>query len=374
MSNCVTLYIQAHGGIITGQYISSDVSIHANILSFTGGLGRSSIMKRKCNYVRINPPEGVDIPVININGAQLDVMAVSYVQQVYTHISENTSIDENIKNQLAFDTVQRGISEVYTNCNVSRFPYSRNVDIKLHDAPFVTIPALQDKLYQLHPNIHEDCENPKECIRNNDLCDLLDKSKQICPYYGIYMVYSTNPEDIPHTLSGEQSRDGNDLIANLNTEEGHELGTTEYWENKIIRHWGNIITKEMTQTTIKRLEGERDRIIDLYRKMTLVLDPDIPTSQQIMMEQQLPKIKLSDLLEIFIKGMGYDNINIIDPSCDTCEYASPLKFTAHKFFRSIRSNTLSKRRSTSKRGGRRLTKKQKIIRRPKRKGKRTRRR
>jgi hypothetical protein len=106
--------------------------------------------------------------------------------------------------------------------------------------------------------------------------------------------------------------------------------------------------------------------------MTLVLDPDIPTSHQIIMEQQLPEIKLSDLLEIFIKGMGYDNINIIDPSCDTCEYASPLKFTTHKFFRSIRSNTLSKRRSTLKRGGKRLTKKQKNRRRSK--GKRTRRR
>ena len=105
MSNCVTLYIQAHGFIITGKYISPDVSSHAQILSFTGGIGRSGIMKRNCTGIDIAPPEGVDIPPIHVSGAQLDVMALSYVQQVYTHINDNTTIEENIKSRMSLDVI-----------------------------------------------------------------------------------------------------------------------------------------------------------------------------------------------------------------------------------------------------------------------------
>lgn len=359
MSNCVTIYIQAHGFILTGKYISPDISSHSQILSFTGGIGRSGIMKRNCQGVDINPPEGIDIPVIHIDGAQLDVMALSYAQQVYTHINENPTIDENTKSQMSFDAVVRGMPEVYSNCGVVRFPHPKTNTRQIHDDPFVVIPALQDKLYQMYPKEHEDCVNSSECRRNADECELLDKSKQICPYYGVCMVYSTNPEDIPYTLAGEQSQDGNDIIVNLNSEESHYEGTTEYWENKINRHWENKITEEMTTTTKKRLEGERDKIIRLYRKMTLILESYTPTSQKIIMEEKLPEIKLSEILEIFINGMGYDKINIIDPSCDTCQYSFPFKLAAHNILRTVRSNTHDRKRSKTTRGGKKITKKRK---------------
>lgn len=377
MESCITLYTQAHGSKIAKKFIPSNKARNVRILSFTGGIGRVCIMKRNCKKIDIKLPqevinpdvvvdsEDIDGPHIHIDGAQLDVMALSYVQKVYTYIYNNPHIDENIKSQVSFDTVINGIPEVYSNCDVHCFPHSPRRDItQIQDEPFVSTRPLEDKLYQLHPNPHEECAFKHECSMDSDLCEVLDKSNQICPYYGIYIVSSSNIEDMPHTLSGERAQDGNELIANLNTDEGHYDGATEFWKNKIIRHWDNIITEEMTNTTKRRLIREREEILRLYNKMTILLDPSTPTSHQIIREEELPEIKLSEIISIFCNGMGYDKIVIIDPSCDVCQYISKLKIAIHK--------TVSQRRNSSDRdskriktegGSKKMTKKRKIKRR-----------
>lgn len=340
----ITIFLQAHGSSLTNSHIPLDDSIHCEILSFTGSVGKTGTMKKKCDGIIIPPDESNGLPEIRIDGAQLDVMALSYVQQVYTHISQNPAIDNNIKSEFSFNIVVNGIPAVYSNCGVTRFPYFKKFNTQIDDEPFLVIPPLQDKEYQLHPNAHEECSNRAECIRNGG-CELLPKSEQMCPFYGIYIVYSSNEEDNQYTLSGAQAQDGNDIIANLNSEESHDGETIKFWEDKINNHWEHIIRNEMDEGKKSALLREKTYITKLYHKLTRTLDSYTPTSDKMIMDDPLPVILLSELLTIFIKGMGYDKINIIDPSCDTCQKLSRFKLAANIALRDVRRRLVNKFRA-----------------------------
>jgi hypothetical protein len=345
----ITLFLQAHGNIISGQYIKPDLSRGCNILSVTGGIGRSGIMKRSCPSIRMDPPSDltlppdvelpgitelpsdVELPVIEIPGAQLDIMAMLYIQEVYRHINQSEFTDDmNIKSQLSFRVVVKEIQSIYTNCEVTTFPRS-----KIIDTPFNVIPAKQDKRYQLYPNEHEDCVYRGKCTRLG--CELLAKEEQICPYYGVYVVYSTIPEDIGATLCGIED---NHTYSNLNTTNGET--TKQYWLDKIEGHMDEKIAEAIANDRISDkifYEREKTRIIILYEQMTRLLGDDSPISEEMTMETPLPEINLSQIIEIFKYGMGYDEINIIDPACDTCVYGkNPFKVLANKQLRIARQS------------------------------------
>jgi hypothetical protein len=355
----ITIFLQAHGYRLTDIHIPLDDAEHCEILSFTGSMGKTGTMKKNCNNldippqeIVIPPQEMVTLPAMKIDGPQLDVMALSYVQQVYAHISQDSAIDDNKKSGLSFNVVKNGLPSVYANCDVTRFPYiTRKLKSQIENAPFRFIPPLHDKEYQLHPNAHEDCREPSVCKLNDDCdeCELLDKSEQFCPIYGIFIVSSSNKEDNEYTLCGSTALADdreNNIIANLNSEEGHSGGFTNFWENKINHQWDSIIRNESDVTKHRGLVIERDRIIALYRKLTRVLTSHSPTSTIILWGiEPLPVILLSELITIFIKGMGYDTINIIDPSCDSCVKVTDFKLAANKVLEKIRTRRLDTRRA-----------------------------
>jgi hypothetical protein len=172
------------------------------------------------------------------------------------------------------------------------------------------------------------------------------------------VVYSTNPDDIDYTLSGRDAQGENHTFANLNTRNGY--GAKYYWETKIEEHMDDKIDKASTETERDTLEKEKVEIIGLYNKMTESLEEDMPISEKITMEESLPEINLYEILKIFIIGMGYDEINIIDPSCDTCTYSKPFKLLANKIFRDVRwSRNSKKRKREGTIGGKKMAKKQK---------------
>ena len=367
MKKSITLCLQAHGNIIAGQYIQSGLSRDCKILSFTGGISRSGIMKKCCPTITMEPPtdltlprgvilpgitelpSDIELPEKEITGAQLDIMALMYVQEIYRHINQSDFTDDmNIKSQLSFRVVVKEIQKIYTNCQVTNFPKS-----KIIDTPFNIIPAKQDKHYQLYPNEHEDCVYRKQCSRLG--CELLAKEDQICPYYGVYVVYSTIQEDINATLCGIES---NHTYSNLNTRNGD--AAKQYWLNKIERHMDEKIAdaKENDRSSdVIFYKKEKKRIIDLYEQMTRLLGDDSPISEEITMETPLPEITLSEILEIFKYGMGYDEINIIDPACDTCVYEkNPFKILANK---QLRISRQSRQSSETTRGGKKHRRKHK---------------
>ena len=348
-TNDITICIQGHGRILTDTHLSIDESKHCDILSFTGSIGKAGIMKKRCPPMDIPQTslisEGIpNIPELHIDGAQLDVMAMVYIDHVYKNIDNNPDYNTTEKSDISFAIIEQNMFRIYQACGVTEFPFFKRIKRPIETPPFIIDPPLHDKSYQLHPVSHEDCRNPKECSING--CELLDKSEQFCPYYGMIVVYSTNQEDNQHTLTGINSKDS--LIANLNSEESHDEGNTDFWRNKIIQRWDNIIGSVTNEDERKGLEDEKQRILRLYDKMTLVLTSYCTTSDKMVMDEPLPNILLSEIIQIFHKGMGYDKINIIDPTCDQCDKISCLKVVVNKVCGAVRARRSAKIRAPNK--------------------------
>lgn len=103
---------------------------------------------------------------------------------------------------------------------------------------------------------------------------------------------------------------------------------------------------------IKKLKGKmatferiwQERLFK-YDMMTNELDRFIPRSSlTASQEKLLPEVTLVDLIDIFVNGMKYDHIYIIDPTCNSCEFEGSrssklLKMTAHNYVERIRTKT-----------------------------------
>lgn len=88
----------------------------------------------------------------------------------------------------------------------------------------------------------------------------------------------------------------------------------------------------------------QDRLFK-YDIMTNELDRFIPRSTlTVSQEKILPEVTLVDLIDIFVNGMKYDHIYIIDPTCNSCDFegnrpSKLLKMTAHDYVERIRTKT-----------------------------------
>ena len=94
--------------------------------------------------------------------------------------------------------------------------------------------------------------------------------------------------------------------------------------------------------TFERIWQER---LFKYDMMTNELDRFTPRSSlTASQEKLLPEVTLVDLIDIFVNGMKYDHIYIIDPTCNSCEFEGSrpsklLKMTAHDYVERIRTKT-----------------------------------
>jgi hypothetical protein len=106
--------------------------------------------------------------------------------------------------------------------------------------------------------------------------------------------------------------------------------------------------------------SEEGGIITLYEKLTRFLDDDLPIAEQMIMENPLPTITLSQLLTIFKTGMGYDEVIIIDPSCDSCKYSNRrFRTLAEEVVRDVREGSQTARVSSQTYGGKKTRRKRK---------------
>jgi len=264
-----------------------------------------------------------------------------------------------------------------------------------------------NKLFTLYPTTHEYC-NPTISRCHEGKCRLLRERLRSCPEYGITVLHSSVPSDEEYTLAGLPMVDDitnekeNRLAINLNQKEGHspikirrdededEEGNQNppkkssymFWKIKLthykiheIRVIQNHITHQERKKVaysndteipleekqiillqqdekIKKLKDElsilertwRDRFYK-YDMMTNTLDRSKPRSELTdNQEDLLPEVTLLDLIDIFVNGMKYDHIYIIDPTCNSFKFKGSrssklLKMTAHNYVERIRTKT-----------------------------------
>jgi hypothetical protein len=88
----------------------------------------------------------------------------------------------------------------------------------------------------------------------------------------------------------------------------------------------------------------RDRLFT-YDMMTNAIDRFTPRSMlSDKQEDLLPEVTLEDLIDIFVNGMKYDYVYIIDPTCNSYKFqgnrqSKLLKMVAHNYVERIRTKT-----------------------------------
>jgi hypothetical protein len=125
--------------------------------------------------------------------------------------------------------------------------------------------------------------------------------------------------------------------------------TKEYWSNKLEQHMTKkteIAAVSHDLSNIATSMSEQGGIMTLYEQLTRFLDDDLPIAEQMVMENPMPTITLRQLLEIFKIGMGYDEVIIIDPSCDSCTYSDKrFRLVSEQLLRDIRHGRQTARAS-----------------------------
>jgi hypothetical protein len=137
-------------------------------------------------------------------------------------------------------------------------------------------------------------------------------------------------------LSHNETRETREIQSNITYYRRKKQGSPE-----------NIELGKECDRRIKKLEELQKKIrlvwfnrITVYDLMTNVFERDIPISTLPSEEvETLPRVTLEQLIDIFINGMKYDHIYIIDPTCNGCEFTGK---RPTKLFKTVAYNVLER--------------------------------
>jgi hypothetical protein len=369
----ITLFIQGHGETLTNEDGSLESmpfnkAKHVTMFNIPGGVSVLGIANINPSSMTITSKRGKNIPDIELKTPQVDLKLVDYIHKSYHALQTNRKNDKSIDvDKEGMKLNETNIPLIYANDNIPYFGDDTESISRKHTSPFTITTPLYNKIYILHPSDHEDCEDEAECSQGN--CIHKRREFRVCPEYGVTIVNSSVPEDIPYTLSGLEI--GKRLYANLNQKESRKkvgerrFSIHEYWTRKLnstLTRKSNIVDEDIRKITsltsnenIKRnLSDVKENILDSqslqeqsYDSMTRTYDIDKPVSQMSWRETMyLPKVTLSDIIDIFVDGMGYDEVYIIDPTCNFCEFGenrvrSLFQLHTHNIKQKVRSRRIN---------------------------------
>lgn len=400
---CITICIQGHGSNMNNSglenFIKSDLRKNVSILNIPGGISTSGLMVSECNKMTVRGSKKRGISDVSLCGQAVDIMTMEYFHNVYRELSNRPNGIGCDVSKEGIEIIKENIPLIYGNADVPYF-HSEDDTMSNPTEPYKLNKPHHNKLYSMYPNTHEYC-NTETGNCEMGQCKLLRKSLRTCPEYGITVIHSTIPTDSEYTLSGLpivydiNIEEENRLAINLNQDEGHkqlkikhdddeyEEYTDEYdengneiikkdssyifWKRKLMRYkiqetreiQGAITyyqrkkqNSEEVDKKIRILQGKLKKLeviwqerLTAYNNMTNVFERHIPRSTlTIEEEDMLPYVTLADLIDIFINGMKYDHMYIIDPTCNSCTFTGQrptklFKTVAHDILERVRTKT-----------------------------------
>jgi hypothetical protein len=377
----ITLFIQGHGEIRMNGTSLDTIQLkkakHVTVLNIPGGVYIPGISLINPGNIKISHNRKKNIPELELQDPQLDLKVVDYLHKSYKSLQDNHEHDRNFDvGKEGMKLNEQNIHLIYANENLPYFHFngdntettSRHRSITREPtSPFTINTPRYNKIYFLHPSKHEDCLDENECIKGN--CSHTQRSLRKCPEYGITIIHSSVPEDIPYTLSGMEM--GKRLCANLNQTESRErvgmsrYSTYEYWKHKlnsILKRNIDAVNEDIrninsltSNANIKRnLFRVKEELLDkqflqerIYNMMTKTYDIDKPVASLSWMKtMDLPKVQLIELIDVLIDGMGFDHVYIIDPTCNYCLLSenrskSLLQLHTHNIIQKARNRTVN---------------------------------
>tara|TARA_B100000123_G_scaffold229615_1_gene179022 strand:- start:487 stop:1617 length:1131 start_codon:yes stop_codon:yes gene_type:complete len=187
------------------------------------------------------------------------------------------------------NTIKEIMYETHADNNLNLQDYNDTREQKFYS---VYTPR-HERLFSLKPNTHENCAHKEQCSKGERRCIPLKKNKQAVPDYGIFVVSTSKEEDNKFSLMRRSrvSDTKNSIeLANIN----QDLSTQLYWRNRLVNGM-NKFKKYFKDEFETEFENP---MLNLYDNLLI----------------KEKEITLSDIILIFTV-MGFDKINIIDPTC-----------------------------------------------------------
>lgn len=248
----ITLFIEAHGS--EDFNIETDFGPSVELLSFSGS-------------------PGVEGSFGCINGRSLEVSVMKHLRDSYL-----MALETGIPQSEVYNLIPDALKSLYERARVA-YPNGGFTP---------TFPTRQRKFYfEANPGETElrysrDAELQD---RGSAMTTRGERSRELSPFYGLFIVTSGDPLDTPYTLISARG----DSVGSFDKMNLHENTTLQdYWGSKI---------------------------------------PDRNESAHQMYDDMIAKrfVSLSDLVTIF-QSMGFEKIFILDPSCrsETSSWLLPL--------------------------------------------------
>ena len=388
------------------DFINSGLRNNVSILDIPGGISRSGLMAAECPKMTIRGSKKRSISDVNLCGQAIDIMSMEYLHNLYRELSKKSNGTGCDVSKEGIEIIKENIPLIYGNADIPYF-HSTDEVMSNPSEPYKLSNPHYNKLYSMYPNTHEYCD-PQKGNCEMGQCKLLRKRLRTCPEYGITVIHSSIPSDLEYTLSGlpivydNDIEEENRLAINLNQDEGHKSlrikqddddvdeyvddydedgketpkkhSSYTFWKLKLTRYKiqetreiqshityhqrkkqgynGDIELIEEEDKKIRKLQDLLKKTevvwqerITTYNTMTNVFERHIPRSTLTKEEERmLPRVTLSNLIDIFINGMKYDHIYIIDPTCNSCDFTGSrssklLKVAAHDILERVRTKT-----------------------------------
>jgi uncharacterized protein YjbI with pentapeptide repeats len=305
--NCITILIVAHGGVFPNTNIGSNLLHNVNMSQMSGGIdvnGLFGYISRPITPI-INKYDRSIVYRVSSNRASADA-SLDVIYQVYPYLLEKYNSLRETKCAETFYSIFKDIvyyiKNFYANAGYTDFPLRDDYELygenfKKHRESFAIYNSFQEKTFSFVPEPYEYCMT---MARNS--CSKLapERTRQLT--YGITLLQSSVPEDQPYTLAGLSITGGDYKDAILSNWKQDVV--RNYWRQKIEDR--RIINQEQT-----------DEYLRLYEIISSPLDPE---GLYLHPDVNKTRILLSELLELLKMGMGFTNINIIDYSCNECEF------------------------------------------------------
>lgn len=369
----ITIFIQGHGELLMNdeslEIIPLKKAKKVTMLNIPGGVFIPGISDMVPNKMTIPANVKKNIPEIEIEVPQVDLKVIDYLHKSYKALDDNHKHDKNFNvDKEGMELSKQNIHLIYANSGIPYFHESVLESISRKPVePVVKRTPVYDKIFLLHPTEHEDCLYEKGC--NDGRCTHKEREFRVCPEYGITIVHSSVTEDNPYTLSGIEY--GNRLYVNLNQDESRnrigsrQYSTYEYWGRKLdsgLMKRMNILDEDIrkissltsNENMIQDLDNLREQSLDYnssqehnYETMTGIFDIDKSVADMSWIETMyLPKVTLSEIIDMFIDGMGYDHLYIIDPTCNFCELSENrskalFQLHSHNIREKVRTNKVN---------------------------------
>jgi hypothetical protein len=310
---CINILIMAHGLMDQSKMVNDSLFDNVKISLMGGGIGMYGLMGvTEVKNIQIQDIDDKN-KVYNLTGRRtynetvLQLISKVFPSLLNRHNNYVTNGECNEEFLNIFNHIVTYVKIFFNSIGRKYFPkqdeFVKGKPIQQRRNSFIDYYGLNEKMFQFFPNPYEYCVNP--ALREK--CVLNDLNKRQLSY-GLHILQSSDPIDLPYSLAGIISIPGESYnSSNLNywynkpVKEGQRDSVKVYWRKKLEKNIQHLIPRIST------------KLMNIYDRLSVGLNP-----HGLYNKNPGKLVSLSEIITLFKIGFGFTSVNILDFSCNEC--------------------------------------------------------